>query len=208
MLIGYARVSTDDQKLDLQLDALKAAGICEGAIYQEYVSGVATKRPQLAECLRALRKGDVLVIWKLDRLGRSLAELIKISKELEEREIGLRSLTDQIDTTTAGGRLIFHVFGAVAQFERDIISERTKAGLRAARARGHRGGRKTKISPEKLKAAKVLLSDPRVTHVEVAKSLGVSRPALYRAMKHDEELRQASLLNVQTRKAAAKMEHV
>lgn len=200
MLVGYARVSTDDQRLDLQLDALTAAGIEKERIYQEYVSGVSTKRPQLAECLRSLREGDVLVIWKLDRLGRSLAELITIAKDLEWRHIGLRSLTDQIDTTTAGGRLIFHVFGAVAQFERDIISERTKAGLKAARARGHRGGRKTKITPAKLKAAKRLLADPCMTHVEVAASLGVSRPALYRAMKRDQELADANKLNILLRK--------
>ena len=202
MQVGYARISTEDQKLDLQIDALKRVGIEEDRIYQEQVSGVKTKRPQLAECIRSLRDGDTLVVWRLDRLGRSLPELIKIMTELQDRGIGFRSLNESIDTTTSVGKLVFHMLGAVAQFERDLISERTKAGLAAARARGHRGGRKPKVTPKMLKAARTLLADPTTTMQEVASTLGVSRAAIYRAFQREgEELKAKEL-----KKAAKQIE--
>lgn len=187
MDIGYARVSTDDQRLDLQIDALVKAGIAEDRIYKEYVSGAKTNRPQLNECLRALRPGDVLVVWRLDRLGRSLPELIKVLAAIQDKGIGFRSLNESIDTTTAVGRMVFHMMGAIAQFERDIISERTKAGLKAARARGHRGGRKAKVDDKMLKAAKIMLADPTVTYDDVAKVLKVGRSAIYRALQREKE---------------------
>ena len=187
MLIGYARVSTTDQKMDLQVDALKKAGVEDDWIYQEQASGVKTNRPELDVCLRTLRKGDTLVIYKLDRLGRSLKELIAIVSNLEKREVGLRSLSENIDTTTPSGKFFFHLFGAVAQFERDLISERTKAGLAAARARGRRGGRKPKIDEKKAKmAVRLLVDDQELRHEDVAKMLGVSRATLYRAWKRYE----------------------
>ena len=143
MLIGYARVSTDDQDTRLQIDALKRAG-CE-RIYEESASGSRTDRPELAKALAHGRKGDVVVVWKLDRLGRSLPHLIDTVHDLEERKIAFRSLTDSIDTTTASGRMFFHMMGALAQFERDLIRERTHAGLKAARERGNVGGRPRKL---------------------------------------------------------------
>ena len=187
MLIGYARVSSEDQKLDLQRDALIKAGVQPDRIYDENVSGVKTRRPQLTECLRSLREGDVLIVCRLDRLGRSLVELVQISQELENRGIELRSLSESIDTTTAAGKMVFAVFAAVAQFERDLISERTKAGLKAARARGHRGGRKPKMTPKQLKLAKIMLDDPTVTHQEVADASGVSRATLYRTLAREKK---------------------
>lgn len=187
MLIGYARVSTDDQRLDLQRDALTAAGVETVRLYEEHASGSTSERPALTECLRSLRRGDTLVVWRLDRLGRSLRDLIAISERLEAEGVGLRSLSESIDTSTAGGRMVFHVFGAVAQFERDLIRERTQAGLQAARARGRRGGRPSKIDSRKLKAAKAMLSDPTMTHSEVAAELRVSRATLYRALARDRQ---------------------
>ena len=187
MKFGYARVSTEDQKLDLQVDALLRADVDQQNIFQEHISGVKVNRPQLKECMRALRSGDTLVIWRLDRLGRSLIELCKISQELERREIELVSLSESIDTSTAGGKLVFNMFGAVAQFERDIISERTKAGLKAARARGRRGGRKPSVTPEKLKLAMMMLKDDTVTQTQAAQAIGVSRETLSRAMKRHRE---------------------
>src|ERR671916_533654 len=139
MDIGYARVSTGEQTLDLQLDALKTAGC--GKVYTETASGAKAERPGLDEVLGYLRQGDTLVVWRLDRLGRSLQHLIEVVAALAERGIGFKSLTEQIDTTTPGGKLVFHVFGALAEFERDLIRERTHAGLAAARARGRTGGR-------------------------------------------------------------------
>lgn len=147
-LIGYARVSTDDQNLDLQRDALIRAGVHPGKIYEEYVSGVAKRRPQLVECVKVLGEGDVLVIWKLDRLGRDLIEVVKLASELKDRKVQIRSLTEQIDTTSAYGSFFFHVIAAFAQLERDLISERTKAGLAAAKDRGYVAGRRPAISPE------------------------------------------------------------
>src|SRR3954468_10749744 len=143
MLIGYARISTDDQNLDLQRDALTKAG-CE-QIYTDRVSGTKATRPGLREALSHLRSGDTLVVWRLDRLGRSLRHLIDTITDLQQRDVGFRSLQEQIDTTMPGGKLIFHIFGALAEFERDLIRQRTLAGLAAARARGHAGGRPTSM---------------------------------------------------------------
>lgn len=178
MLVGYARVSTQDQNTALQLDALKAAG-CE-KLFVEKASGASRDRPELKAAVDYVRSGDTLVVWKLDRLARSLRQLIDTVAMLEERGIGLRSLTEAIDTTTAGGRLVFHIFGSLAEFERGVIRERTKAGLSAARARGRVGGRPVKLTGDDLKAAKALLGDPTITVADVAKRLGVSPATLYR----------------------------
>jgi DNA invertase Pin-like site-specific DNA recombinase len=180
MLVGYARVSTQDQNPALQLDALKAAG-CE-KLFVEKASGAQRDRPELLAALDYLRAGDSLVVWKLDRLARSLKQLIETVELLDSRSIGLRSLTEAIDTTTAGGKLVFHVFGALAGFERSIIRERTKAGLDAARARGKKGGRPPALVAKDLAAAKAMLSDPEITMEEVAKRLKVAPSTLYRHM--------------------------
>jgi DNA invertase Pin-like site-specific DNA recombinase len=180
MLVGYARVSTQDQNPALQLDALKAAG-CE-KLFVEKASGAQRDRPELLAAMDYLRAGDSLVVWKLDRLARSLKQLIETVELLESRSIGLRSLTEAIDTTTAGGKLVFHVFGALAEFERSIIRERTKAGLEAARARGKKGGRPPALVAKDLAAAKAMLSDPDITMEEVAKRLKVAPSTLYRHM--------------------------
>ena len=176
MHIGYARVSTQDQNTDLQLDALKQAG-CE-QVFHEKKTGSTLQRTELDACLRALRKGDTLIVWRLDRLGRSLKDLVEIVNGLEEREIGFKSLTESIDTTSAGGRLVFHLFGALAEFERNLISDRTKAGLAAARARGRKGGRKPKMTAADINKAAAMLKDPSITKTEVAKHFGVSRVTL------------------------------
>src|SRR3954466_8972517 len=152
MFVGYARVSTTDQTLDLQQDALTKAGCTK--IFTDTASGAQTERKGLQEAISYVRAGDTLVVWKLDRLCRSLKDLITRIKELEIRKIGFKSLTENIDTTTSGGKLIFHIFGALAEFERDIIKERTNAGLEAARTRGKRGGRPKALSPDKIKLAK------------------------------------------------------
>jgi DNA invertase Pin-like site-specific DNA recombinase len=178
MLVGYARVSTQDQNPALQLDALKTAG-CE-KLFVEKASGAQRDRPELSAALDYLRAGDSLVVWKLDRLARSLKQLIETVELLESRSIGLRSLTEAIDTTTAGGKLVFHVFGALAEFERSIIRERTRAGLEAARARGKKGGRPPALVAKDLAAAKAMLSDPEITMEEVAKLLKVAPSTLYR----------------------------
>lgn len=178
MLIGYARVSTQDQKPQLQLDALKAAG-CE-RIFEEKASGAQRERPALQEALSFLREGDTLVVWKLDRLARSLRQLIDTIEKLEERGIGLRSLTEAIDTTTSGGRLVFHIFGALAEFERSIIRERTVAGLASARARGRLGGRPRAMSPEDIAIAKTLLANADISVKEIARRQGVSVSTLYK----------------------------
>lgn len=178
MLIGYARVSTRDQNPDLQLDALGEAGC--GKIFQERRSGAQRDRPELAKALEYMRAGDVLVVWKLDRLARSLRQLIGTVGRLEEAEIGFRSITEAIDTTTPGGRLVFHLFGALAQFEREIIRERTLAGLDAARARGRTGGRPAKLGKTEVEAAIAMPSGSGLTFAAVAKQLGVGRSTLYR----------------------------
>jgi DNA invertase Pin-like site-specific DNA recombinase len=182
MLIGYARVSTQDQTPALQLDALKTAG-CD-RIFVEKASGAQRERPELKGALDYARKdaGDVIVVWKLDRLARSLSQLIDTADLLERCGIGLRSLTEAIDTTSAGGRLVFHVFGAMAEFERSIIRERTTAGLEAARARGRTGGRPPALSAKDIAAAKALLADPGITMNEVASRLHVAPSTLYRHM--------------------------
>ena len=178
MNVGYARVSTQDQKPELQLDALKAAG-CE-KIFEEKASDAQRERSHLTAALDYMRKGDTLVVWKLDRLARSLKQLIETVEMLEERSVGFRSLTENIDTTTSGGRLIFHIFGALAEFERSIIRERTKAGLDAARARGRVGGRPPALSDDDIAAARALLADGSITTREVAKRLGVSVSTVYK----------------------------
>lgn len=161
MLIGYARVSTADQRPELQLDALRAAG-CE-QIFEERISGVVRDRPELTQCLRTLRAGDTLVVWRLDRLGRSLKDLVETITGLQDRGVVFRSLTEAIDTTTSGGKLIFHIFASLAEFERSIIRERTNAGLAAARARGRKGGRKPKLTQADARKAAAMLRDPLVT---------------------------------------------
>ena len=178
MLVGYARVSTVDQNLDLQLDALKKAG-CE-EIFVEKASGAQRDRPELKAALKYLRKGDTIVVWKFDRLARSLKQLIETVEDLETRKINFRSLTEALDTTTHGGRLIFHIFAALAEFERGNIRERTLAGLAAARARGARPGRKPKLGPKDIAAAKALVRDPKISIADAAKRLGVAVSTLYR----------------------------
>jgi DNA invertase Pin-like site-specific DNA recombinase len=178
MLVGYARVSTQDQNPQLQLDALKKAG-CE-RLFIEKASGAQRDRPELGAALEFMRSGDTLVVWKLDRLARSLKQLIETIEGLEARKVGFRSLTEAIDTTTAGGRLVFQIFGALAEFERQVIRERTVAGLVAARARGRKGGRPPALLPNDLAAAKALLRDPEITVAEVARRLGVVPSTLYR----------------------------
>jgi DNA invertase Pin-like site-specific DNA recombinase len=177
--LGYLRVSTDDQNLDLQRDALKKAGVPIAHLYEEQASGKLANRPRLAECLKALRAGDTLVVWRLDRLGRSLADLVAIVTELEGRGIGFESLTERIETTTAAGKLTFHVFAALAEFERNLIRERTQAGLAAARARGRVGGRKPKIGAKELREIRALYESRSVPVGDIAKRYGVSRTTLY-----------------------------
>ena len=177
-LIGYARVSTLDQKPELQLDALKAAGCRK--LFVEKASGAKQDRVQLAAALDYMREGDTLVVWKLDRLARSMKQLIEVVDQMKVRGIGFRSLTETIDTTTAAGELFFHVFGALAQFERSIIRERTNAGLKAALARGRKGGRPKKVKADDIKAALALLRDPQISVRKAAAKLGLSVSTLYR----------------------------
>jgi DNA invertase Pin-like site-specific DNA recombinase len=178
MLVGYARVSTQDQDLALQLDALHAAGCTK--VYTEKASGAQRDRPQLQAALEYMRGKDTLVVWKLDRLARSLKQLIETVEALSAREIGLRSVTESLDTTTSGGTLVFHLFAALAEFERSMIRERTRAGLQAARRRGRLGGRPPALTSQDLVAAKALLRDPEITVEHVAKRLGVAASTLYR----------------------------
>lgn len=177
-LIGYARVSTRDQTVAAQLDALRKTECAR--IFQETASGANSDRPQLVAALDYMREGDTLVVWKFDRLARSLKQLIATVEELERRSIGFRSLTEAVDTTTPSGRLVFQLFGALAEFERNVMRERTRAGLDAARARGKMGGRPAKLKEEDLKAAKALLADPEINVSDVAQRLGVSSATLYR----------------------------
>jgi len=183
MRIGYARVSTQDQNQELQLDALNSAS-CE-QVFHEKASGKSMERAELETCLKVLRKGDTLVVWRLDRLGRSLKNLVEIVHELEERGIGFQSLTESIDTTNAGGKLVFHVFAALAEFERNLIRERTIAGLTAARARGRKGGRKVKMAISDVRKASAMLLDPMMTKTEVANHFGVSRVTLNAALDRE-----------------------
>jgi DNA invertase Pin-like site-specific DNA recombinase len=177
MLIGYARVSTDEQSLDLQLDALKAAG-CK-RVFTDKVSTTRADHPGLADAVSHLRDRDVLVIWKLDRLGRTVKGLVDFVADLQERKIQFRSLTDGIDTTTPAGRFFFHIMASLAQMERELLAERTRAGLAAARRRGRVGGRKRRMTPGKVESARKLLKDGMAPR-DVAENLGVSVPTLYR----------------------------
>lgn len=196
MLVGYMRVSKADgsQTTDLQRDALLAAGVDPGALYEDKASGKTDNRPHLAACLKALRAGDTLVVWKLDRLGRDLRHLVNIVHDLTDRGIGLKVLTGQgaaIDTTTASGKLVFGIFAALAEFERELISERTIAGLAAARARGRTGGRPNKMTPAKLRLARASMGQPDTNVGELCKELGITRQTLYRYVSPAGELREA-----------------
>jgi DNA invertase Pin-like site-specific DNA recombinase len=173
MKIGYARVSSEDQNLDLQRDALKGAG-CE-CFYEEKESGGKIDRPELLRLFEVLRAGDTLVVWRLDRLGRSLKHLIETVERLETLGVGFQSFTEAIDTTTSGGKLVFHIFAALAEFERTLIRERTRAGLKAARARGRQGGRPKTLSEEKRRMAQALRDDPSQSVAAICKTLGITR---------------------------------
>jgi DNA invertase Pin-like site-specific DNA recombinase len=178
MLIGYARVSTQDQTLSLQQNALTKAGC--NKIFTNTASGAKAERKGLEEALTYVRKGDTVVVWRLDRLGRSLPHLITTMTALEERGIGFKSLTENIDTTTSGGKLIFHIFGALAEFERNLIRERTQAGLLAARARGRIGGRPKALTPKQIRIAQSLYDDPKNSIPEICRTLKISKVTLYR----------------------------
>lgn len=183
--IGYARVSKvdDSQSLDLQRDALIAAGVSAKDIYEDLLSGKKDDRPELHACLKALRTGDTLVVWKLDRLGRSLTHLVNLIDDLQKRGVGLKVLTGQganIDTTTASGKLVFGIFAALAEFERELISERTRAGLVAARARGRRGGRRYTVTPAKVHLAMAAMGQPETVVNDLCRELGITRQTLYR----------------------------
>lgn len=179
-LIGYARVSTWDQNPDLQKDALKVAG-CK-RIFTDHASGTRTDRPELNAALDYARPGDTLVVWRLDRLGRSLQHLLVVINGMHERNIGFRSIHEAIDTTTAPGRLMFHVFGALAEFERDLMLDRTQAGLAAARARGKVAGRKPKLTPDQVAVAQSMHKEGKHTISEIADVLNVSRATIYRQL--------------------------
>jgi len=185
MKLGYARISTSDQNSDLQLDQLEEEG-CE-RIYTETVSGAKAERPVLRELLATVRPGDTIVIWKLDRLGRSIQHLIELVNELMDKKVGLKSLQDPIDTTSAQGRLVFNIFASLAEFERDLIIERTQAGLTAARARGRTGGRPKGLTPsaeKKATAAAALYSKGELSVNEIADNLGISKATLYKYLRH------------------------
>ena len=177
--VGYARVSTLDQDTGLQLDALSAAGCAQ--VFEDHASGARADRTGLRQALDYVRNGDMLIVWKLDRLGRSLQHLIETVATLEKRGVGFRSITEAIDTTTPGGRLVFHLFGALGQFEKDLIQERTRAGLTAAAARGRKGGRKPVITAEKLERARAIIGKG-LTVREAAVRLKVGKTALYEAL--------------------------
>lgn len=183
-LIGYARVSTADQHLDLQRDALTSAGVEK--VFEESASGADRARPQLTAVLDYVREGDTLVVWRLDRLGRSLSHLLSVVEGLTARGVHLKSLTESIDTSTATGRMVLGIFGALAEFERSLIQERTRAGLEAARARGRKGGRPSVMTPAKARSARALIK-AETPLSEVAQSLGVSRATLYRWLERAQE---------------------
>lgn len=178
MYIGYARVSTDDQNLDLQKDALEQAQ-CE-QVFKDQLSGAKSERPGLKQALEYARSGDTIVVWRLDRLSRSLKDLIEMVNQLEERGVGLKSLHEAIDTSSSSGKLIFHIFGALAEFERNLIRERTQAGLQAARARGRFGGRPKSLSEDQQSVAVQLYHDKKHTVAQICKMLGISKPTLYK----------------------------
>jgi DNA invertase Pin-like site-specific DNA recombinase len=181
MMIGYARVSTTDQTLDLQLDALKKAGCTK--IFTDTASGANTERKGLDEAISYVRAGDTIAVWRLDRLGRSLQHLIETISKLDAQNIGFKSLTENIDTTTSGGKLIFHIFGALAEFERNLIRERTSAGLIAARERGRKGGRPKALTGNKTEIARKLYADKTNTVEDICRTLGISRATLWRYVK-------------------------
>jgi DNA invertase Pin-like site-specific DNA recombinase len=198
VLVGYMRVSKTDgsQTTDLQRDALLAAGVEHGQLYEDRASGAKDDRPQLASCLKALRSGDTLLVWKLDRLGRDLRHLVNIVHDLTERGVGLKVLTGQgaaIDTTTASGKLVFGIFAALAEFERELISERTKAGLASARARGRKGGRPYKMTPAKVRLAMASMGQPDTEVGALCQELGVTRQTLYRHVSPTGQLREDGL---------------
>lgn len=185
MLVGYMRVSKADgsQTTDLQRDALIGAGVEPDSLYEDKASGKKEERPELTPCLKALRPGDTLIVWKLDRLGRDLRHLVNVVHDLTERGVGLKVLTGQgaaIDTTTASGKLVFGIFAALAEFERELISERTKAGLESARARGRKGGRPYKMTRAKVRLAMASMGEPGTNVGDLCKELGVTRQTLYR----------------------------
>lgn len=180
MKIGYARVSTKEQEAHLQCDALTEAG-CE-RIFEEKASGAQRDRPELKAALEYIREGDVLVVWKLDRLARSLRQLIETVEDLQARGIGFVSITEGIDTTSPGGKLVFHVFGALAEFEREMITERTKAGLKAAKARGRKLGRPAALTEDQIKMARSMKASGDHSMMQIARQLGVSRATLYRVL--------------------------
>jgi len=177
MKIGYARVSTTEQNPELQKDALKAAG-CQ-KIFSDKVSGARAERPGLEKALDYLRAGDCLVVWRLDRLGRSLKHLIEVVEGLEKRRVGFISLQEGFDTTTSGGRLIFQIFGALAEFERNLIRERTRAGLQAARARGRLGGRKKKLTESQVRSMQKMAAAGQHTITEICRTFGITKPTFY-----------------------------
>jgi len=181
MLLGYARISTDDQNLDLQRDALGQSGCTK--IYEDRISGAKASRPGLDMVLEVARSGDSIVVWRLDRLGRSLHDLILLAKRLDDAGIGLMSLQEKIDTSSSGGRLIFHMFGALAEFERNLLHERTRAGLNAARARGRKGGRPKVLEPGKRKLAVKLYHDKQHTIAQICQMMGISKPTLYKYLE-------------------------
>src|SRR5215208_6832652 len=183
MMIGYARVSTTDQTLDLQLDALQKAGCSK--IFTDTASGAKAERKGLDEAISYVRAGDTIAVWRLDRLGRSLQHLIETIGELDARNIGFKSLTENIDTTTSGGKLIFHIFGALAEFERNIIRERTSAGLEASRTRGRTGGRPKSLTSSKQALAQKLYADKETSVTDICKILGISRATLWRYVKQE-----------------------
>lgn len=194
MLIGYARVSKADgsQSIDLQLDELIAAGVSKKHIYVDHASGKKDDRPGLESCLKALRKGDTLLIWKLDRLGRNLAHLVQMIDKLHTRDVALKVLKGQgasIDTTTAEGKLVFGIFAALAEYERALISERTRAGLNAARARGRCGGRRHTMTPAKVNLAMAAMSNKETVVNDLCRELGITRQTLYRYVSPSGKLR-------------------
>lgn len=195
MFIGYARVSKADgnQVLDLQIDSLKRIGITEEQIYIDKASGAKDDRPGLENCMKALREGDTLIVWKLDRLGRNLKHLILTVDELSKRNVGFKVLSGQgadIDTTTPAGRMVFGIFAALAEFERELIRERTIAGLNAARARGRKGGRKFQLTKTQIRLAQAAMSNRDTSVSELCTELGVTRATLYRYVGPDGELRE------------------
>jgi DNA invertase Pin-like site-specific DNA recombinase len=190
MLIGYARISTDDQKLDLQKDALTQAGCSR--IYEDCVSGSKSDRPGLIKALVAARTGDTLIVWRLDRLARSLEDLIEIMGVLADKGIELQSLAEAITTASSTGKLIFHIFGALAEFERALIRERTQAGLQAARARGRKGGRPKALNPQKRQLAIKLYNERQHTIKEICSLMGISKPTLYKYLELAEKTKSAN----------------